>query len=136
MRLKKLVMTLSILGFTAPAVAADFDGSQDLLCASLRAVDCTAVGECSEGMAADFNIPQFFTINFKDKAIQAKRPDETELNTPFESTLGDAGNMVLQGIEAGRGWTAAISPETGRVVVAVSGEDVSFSLFAACTPKS
>lgn len=137
MRVNKLATTLAILGFTAPAVAADFDGSQDLLCASLRAVDCTAVGECSEGMAADFNIPQFFTINFKDKAIQAKRPDESELNTPFESTLdNDVGTLVLQGIEAGRGWTAAISPETGRVVVAVSGEDVSFSLFAACTPKS
>ena len=68
-------------------------------------------------------------------AIQALRPDQSELNTPFESSLGDAGKLILQGIEADRGWTAAVSPETGRVVVAVAGEDVSFSLFAACTPK-
>ena len=132
--LKKFLMVFAF-GLATPAAAADFDGSKDLLCASLRAVDCTSVGECSEGVPDDFNIPQFFTINFRDKAIQALRPDRTELNTPFESSLGDAGKLILQGIEADRGWTAAVSPETGRVVVAVAGEDVSFSLFAACTPK-
>lgn len=136
MKLIKFFLMVSVLGLTAPALAADFDGSQDLLCASLRAVDCTRVGECSEGSAEDFDIPQFFTVNFKDKTIQATRPDQTEINSAFQSTLSDTGKVIFQGIEGDRGWTAALSQDTGRFVLAVSGEDVTFSLFAACTPKS
>ena len=135
MKLLKYSLMVSVIGFATQTAAADFDGSKDLICASLRAVDCTRVGECNEGLAEDFEIPQFFSIDFKAKAIQAKRPDETEINTSFESRVGDQGKLILIGTEGGRGWTAAISQETGRLVLAVAGDDVSFALFAACTPK-
>ena len=121
------------IGFTAPALAEDFDGSKDLLCASLRAVDCGRVGECNEGMAEEFNIPQFFTISFADKAIRAMRPDQTKLDTPITTVVGDGDQLILQGVQTGRGWSAAISQVNGRAVVSVSGEDVAFAVFAACT---
>jgi hypothetical protein len=42
------------------------------------------------------------------------------------------GRLVIQGGEAGRGWSAAIAEETGLMAVAVVDDDATFSVFGAC----
>ena len=41
--------------------------------------------------------------------------------------------VILQGVENHRGWTAAIDRQTGRMTLTSPGTDVSFMIFGACT---
>ncbi len=117
----------------APKAASEFDGSKDLLCATLRAADCGRAGACESGLPDEFNIPAFVTVSFSDNAIRALRPDQSVLDTAIQSKTGEDGRLILQGVENGRGWSAAISEQTGRFVVSVAGEDVAFAVFGTCT---
>jgi hypothetical protein len=53
------------------------------------------------------------------------------------STLRSAmrldGELIVQGGEHGKGWSATINEETGRMAAAVIESDYTFSLFGACT---
>ncbi len=44
------------------------------------------------------------------------------------------GNLIMQGGEAGRGWTLVISEETGKMSATISEDRVGFVIFGACTP--
>ena len=132
--MKRIQNAILALSMTVPAVAsaADFDGSKDLVCATLRTVECGTKDACLVGTAADSNVPQFFHLRFSEKSLQATRPDGSEIDTKFGDTVRNEGNLIIQGQENGRGWSASISEETGRIVVAVAGDDVAFSFFGAC----
>jgi hypothetical protein len=41
--------------------------------------------------------------------------------------------MILQGVENGHGWSMSIDQKTGRITTTVSGEEVGFMVFGACT---
>lgn len=53
------------------------------------------------------------------------------------TTLGSAtrldGQLILQGGENGRGWSATVEEETGRMAAAIVDNDHTFSLFGGCT---
>ena len=134
--LTSALIAASMLAAAAPTAlkaASEFDGSKDLLCATLRATDCGRASACEFGQPDEFNVPSFFTVSFGDKAIRAIRPDQSALDTAIQSKSSQDGRLILQGIENGRGWSAAISEQTGRVVVSVAGEDVAFAVFGTCT---
>ena len=64
---KLIVMGLALMCiFFVPfsGMAGDFDGSQPLLCATIKAIECGPEGECLQGTAESVNLPQFFKINF------------------------------------------------------------------------
>ncbi len=48
------------------------------------------------------------------------------------STERNAGELILHGVEAGRGWSMAITEAAGRMVVTASGDEVAFVVFGAC----
>ena len=127
--------TLGIyLVMPCPAVAA-FDGSQPLICASITAVECEPNGQCQSGAAEEINAPQFFHLDFESARVRAARPDGTKVDAPFEGGTPDSGQLVFQGIENGRAWSATISEETGKLVISASGDGVAFVIFGACTPS-
>ena len=133
-RVQAGILAFSMTCSTA-ALAGDFDGSKDLICATLRTVECGTTDACLVGTATDVNVPQFFSLRFSEKSIQATRPDGSELDTKFGDTIQNGGRLIIQGEEGGRGWSASISEETGKIVVAVAGDDVAFSFFGACIPQ-
>ena len=124
---------LAVAAPGAPQAASEFDGSKDLLCATLRATDCGRAGACEGGLPDDFNIPAFFAVSFSDNAIRALQPDQSELDTAIASKTGEDGRLILQGVEGGRGWSAVVVEETGHISVSVAGSDVAFAVFGSCT---
>lgn len=126
---------VALVGLSLSARAGDFDGSKDLLCASQLAVDCGREGECEEGLPDSLNIPSFFAVSLQENAIRATRPDQSSIDAPIKSKTVENGQLLLQGSENGRGWTAAISQTSGNLVVSVAGEDVAFVIFGACSVK-
>ncbi len=117
----------------APAWAATFDGSQEVICAFMDAIECTSEGNCSQGDADDVSIADFMRIDFKKKQMllldEERRGETTAINRieKFEDRL------VLQGIEAARGWSLSIDQETGDFVFTVSGQGSGFVVFGECT---
>lgn len=122
-------------GLPMAAAAGPVDGKADLICATLRTVECGSAGECLEGSAEDVNAPSFFHVSFDTGTIRAERPDGSKLDTAIQTKTAVEGGIVLQGVENGRGWSTVINTATGRTVVAAVDDDVTFSIFAACTTK-
>ena len=117
----------------AVATPSKFDGSRPVLCASVDTVECDPTGECMQGTALSVNVPQFFRINFEDRSIQGTRPDGTDVTTKIMSRTADTGQLILQGVENGRGWSMAIEAETGRMTLTASAREAGFMVFGACT---
>lgn len=117
----------------ASAEPTGFDGSRPLLCASVDTVECDSTGTCLQGTPASVNAPQFFRINFEERSIRGTRQDGTDVTTKIVSRTADAGQVILQGVEDGRGWSMAIAEKTGRMTLTASGQEIGFIVFGACT---
>ncbi len=116
-----------------PAWAATFDGSTEVICAFMDAIECTSDGNCSQGDADDVSIADFMRIDFKKKRmllLDEERRGETTAINRIEK-LED--RLILQGIEATRGWSLSIDQETGDFVFTVSGQGSGFVVFGECT---
>jgi hypothetical protein len=50
-------------------------------------------------------------------------------------TTRNEGQLIFQGAENGRGWSASLSQETGKIAIAVAGDEVVFSFFGAGIPR-
>jgi len=138
--MNKLTWMCSFMGLMITPVslyAADFDGSEPMLCASLDVLECVDGRDCDMVAAEDVDAPQFITIDLKHDKLQldrAGRPQSAELRN--RESLN--GKLVLQGVgtETGLGWTFSVNEETGRFVVSASGDEVAFIIFGACSTVS
>ncbi len=135
--MKKLIAMSLGLSFCVASyslVAADFDGSKPLLCATIEAIECGPGDECLEGTAEGINAPQFFRIHFNEKTLSATKENGEDQSTGIRTMERVDGMLVMQGIEAGRAWSLVISEYTGKMSVSVAGDREGFVLFGVCTP--
>ena len=135
---KLIVMGLAVICiYFVPfsSMADDFDGSQPLLCATIKAIECGPQGECFHGMAESVNLPQFFKIDFKKKTITATKESVNKRTSSIKTKERFDGKLILQGMGDELAWSLAISEQTGKMVITASGEEVGFVVFGACTPK-
>lgn len=126
------------LGLTAAALtgvvsAGDVDGKRNLVCASIDVVGCRNEPGCLEGHARTFDLPQFMFVDFEKKAIRANAADGSEVVSPVRNYDITDTQLILQGVENHRGWTAAIDRQSGDFLLTSAGADVSFIIFGACT---
>ena len=139
MKIFGLMVTIICI-FSFPAVAGDFDGSKELICAVMDVVECQPGGKCQQVTAEDVGIPLFLKINFKEKKISATHADGSKRSTKIENFEKIDGKIIIQGAEDGIegvrdgvGWSLAIAEETGKTVLTASGDEVGFVIFGACT---
>ena len=120
--------------------AAEFDGSQPLLCSSVTVNECLPDADCERVSAISVNAPNFLRIDVKKKTISNAAADASRPPNVIESSavLGD--KLYLQGkddgIEGvrddGLAWSVAIDQDTGEMVLTASGSEVAFVIFGAC----
>jgi hypothetical protein len=128
---------LGITLFASSSVSAkdEIDGSKNLICAAFDVMACLDTGRCSRGEARTFDMPEFMKVDFKKKVINASYDEESEkltANSPIKNSEISGNQLILQGVENNHGWTIAIHRSTGRMSLAVVGDEVSFSIFGAC----
>jgi hypothetical protein len=125
-----LAFAVALTACAGPVRAGTFDGSQPFLCAVQTVMECDMSGTCERHVdTADETGITFLRIDVGKGTITA---GPTRTSTLRGTTRLD-GRLILQGGEQGRGFSANIDEETGRLAAAVVDNDHTFSLFGACT---
>ena len=124
---------LGLLVTSQAVVAGDFDGSKPLLCAVIETIECGPDSECLRGEAESIDMPAFLKIDFAKKTISGTRQDGTVRTTEIKILERVGGNLILQGVQNGKGWTMVISETTGKATITASDNQVGFVVFGACT---
>ena len=121
-----VVMSLSL--FAVPALAADFDGSKLLLCATQAALDCSRGDDCASGLPEEIGAPTFMRIDLAKKAVIGP-------HTTSDILLQDKSDkqLLLQGREAGFGWTIVVDQQSGELTVTLTNRSGAYVLYGACT---
>ena len=110
-----------------------FDGSSNLICAAFNVMACVDGMNCVKGEARDFEMPEFMRIDVKKKVVYATYESETKkAESPVKNMEVNGTQLILQGVENAHGWSMAIHRDTGRMSLAVVGEQLSYSIFGAC----
>jgi hypothetical protein len=112
----------------APAAAGPYDGSRPFLCAVATVMECDGSGQCERHVGDASSVLTFIRIDVGARTVTAANR---------RTTLGSAtrldGQLILQGGENGRGWSATVEEETGQMAAAIVDNDHTFSLFGGCT---
>ena len=114
------------------ALAGDFDGSKNLLFATIQIFECEANAKCEQVTPEEINFAQFLKINFKKKEITGTRKNGDVITSKIENVVSNEGMLMLQGVEHGRAWSMVIKQATGNATMAAAGEQESFVVFGAC----
>jgi hypothetical protein len=121
-------VALCVAPFGAVA-AGKYDGSTPFLCIPVVVSECGPDGECKRVTADSVNLPQFFKVDVKAQKVHS---EETGRASPVTGIEHLDGNMILQGAQAGRGWTMTIAEETGKMSAAISSGGEGWVVFGAC----
>ena len=114
-------------------LAAGVDWSKPVICAVLRTVECGATEDCKTGSAESIDVPQFLRIDLGKRQMTGIRPNGEQAATTAQTLEDTNNNLILQGIEEGRGWTAVIDKVSGKLVASAAGSQAGFLVFGACT---
>jgi hypothetical protein len=130
---RRLAIAVAVLAVAAAAPAsAALDGSAPLLCAISTIMECDDSGQCLRHTAAQHpDFPSFLRVNVGERLITGAGPAGRKTEIKSASRLD--GRLILQGGENGRGWSAAIAEDTGRMSAGVVADKFTFALFGACT---
>jgi len=112
--------------------AEGLDGSSDIVCAVMRVVACLENGECLEGQAKTFEIPVLYIIDADKNVLRGTYESGEKAVSPIKNKELNGEQLVLQGVENGRGWSVAVNTVTGAMSGAGVGDDVSFLVDGAC----
>ena len=133
------VFVASCLGVTA--IAAEFDGSETLMCSFARVVECDIDSECRQVTNESVDAPDFVKLDFKGKQVIAISAGVESAPDVIGNVINLANYVVVQGVQGGGAegaantlaWSVSISHETGQMVLSAAGENAAFVLFGACT---
>jgi hypothetical protein len=128
-----LVIALTTTSLSGIVSAGAFDGTTNLVCSAIDVVGCTDGPYCLEGQARAFDLPQFMVIDFENNMIRATDESGYQETSPIRSSDQTEKQMILQGVENHRGWTAAVDRQSGDLVVTSAGPRVNFIIYGACT---
>lgn len=126
--------------FSVTAIAAEFDGSEPLLCSFAQIVECDLGSECRPVTNQSIDAPEFVKLDFRRKQIVAISGGVETAPDDIDFVINLANYVVAQGVQGGAegaadslAWSATISHATGRITVAAAGENAGFVIYGACT---
>ena len=130
---------LLVPGAIATGMACDFDGSRLLTCRAEKGIEYREGDDAKSFAPESVGLPDKFFVNFKDKLIVPTIDSLVRRTTEIARSRHVEDKLILQGtdegvegVEDGIGWSMAISKETGKFVISVSGTSVGYVVFGAC----
>jgi len=130
---RSLVIALGLSTLFSPAAsAAAISGKKDLVCASVDVVACTQ-GNCLQGQAHTFDMPNFMFVDVEKRVVRAKEQESDKIESPIKNFEVTEDAIILQGFENHRSWSLGIERSTGAMTMSSTGAAVSFIVFGNCT---
>jgi len=133
---------IGCLAASSLAIAAPYDGSKALICATQSVSECVAGMDCAAVTPASVSVPDFFYVDAKNKTISSSLTAEGGQKTAIERSETLDGRLVLQGaddgladIRDGVGWTMAIDNDTGKMALSAVGNGYTVIVFGACMQR-
>ena len=119
------------------ASAGEFNGTKPLVCAAMYSSECSAEAqECLGGAPWLINFPAFVEVDFKFKTLSTTHHHSVERVSDIDAINHlPGGLMSVQGVDGDYAWSVLVSETTGSMTLSVSGEDVGFVVFGACTVR-
>lgn len=114
-------------------MAVDFGDKSQLVCAAITVVGCVNNANCLTGSAESFSLPEFMFVDFKEKVVRPTDESGHKVVSPIKNIEKTEQQIVFQGVENHRAWSAALNRKTGDLKMSSVGADVSFMIFGACT---
>jgi hypothetical protein len=111
----------------------DLGKKSQLVCAAITVVGCVNNANCQTGSAKSFDLPEFMFVDFEKKVVRPTDESGHTAVSPIKNIEKTAQQIVFQGVENHRGWSAALNRSTGELKLSSVGADVSFMIFGACT---
>jgi hypothetical protein len=139
MNTRKLKILAFVAGvFGTSVAAAEFDGSDGLVCSFGQVVECDAGSPCRVVSHESVDAPDFVKLDFRKKQIISTTAGKDSAADDISVTdLGS--HLIVQGTQGGGqgdalGYSLSIDQATGQMVAAGAGESAGFVIFGACMP--
>ena len=140
MKIRTSNFAVIVAGIYATSIAAaDFDGSEPLICSLGQVVECDAGSKCRVVSHDSVDAPDFVKLDFRKKQIVSTTAGEdsaaSDINVTDLST-----HLIVQGTQGtgqgnSLGFSLSIDKVTGQMTAAGAGENAAFVIFGACTPN-
>jgi hypothetical protein len=125
---------LSMIAFGEVALAGGIDGTAPVVCATSETFDCGPNRQCIADSPEAVNIPRLLRLDFTAKKAFTKRMNGEERVAQISVQTAQEGELLLQGVQNGFGWTMTISQESGDMALTIAGKQAGFVVFGTCTP--
>jgi hypothetical protein len=134
--------TLALLASTALALAPglnceaqSFNGSKPFLCAMTDVSQCAQDESCTRASVTAANIPQFVSVDVQQGLVTATDESGSVRTSKIGRVEHPPQLLRLSGGDGDAGWIAAIDEASGKLTLAVVGDQVGFVIFGACIVK-
>ncbi len=129
------VLVASVFGVTA--LAADFDGSEPLMCSFGQVIECVNGSACVAVTNDAVDAPDFVKLDFRKKQIVSTTAGEDSPASDINVT-DLSSHLIVQGTQGSGqgdalGYSLSIDKATGQMAAAGAGENAGFIIFGACT---
>lgn len=132
--LSSAILLSLVLLLPGAAIAGSFDGSKNLVCATLQISECDFDTGCARKTNREVDFPAFVDVEFDAKRLVAVVSEGEGRKTTIESVASKDGKTILQGAENGRPWNMVIDQDTGDMTSTIADVGATFTVFGACTP--
>lgn len=106
-----------------------------LVCAVAAGVECDARLDCRPPVTEQAP-PSFLHIDVETSTITLLAPEDRRGETTrIQAIERSDGQIVLSGIEAGRGWSILIEKPDGKMTLSVTAPGTGFVVFGTCIPS-
>lgn len=114
--------------------ADDLTGEDEFLCASASVLVCFDDGVCESAAPWELDVPQFINVDMDKRSMSTTKASGEDRTTVVDTVKRSDGKIYLQGVDRARAYTVVIDEETGFLTVAVVRDDLTVTVFGACTP--
>jgi len=130
----KIAALLVALIFASPVTGDVLKDVDRMLCVPGSVSHCVVDLDCKSELPEDENIPTFIEVDLKRKTLATTEASGEGRSTSIKNVTRQAGNIYLQGVENGRGFSMVISENTGDMTLVIAANGETASTFGACTP--
>ena len=122
-------------GCTAAAFGDDLKGANQLLCTSVRALECFPDGVCLVDEPETWNVPRFIRVDLKEGVLSTTEASGEDRSTPIAAVERDGDRLLFQGVEQGRAFSVVLNETTGLASTGIALDGHVVSVFSYCTPE-